>query len=285
MSFVQVLLAGGLGNRMFEYAFARGYAERHGLELRRETCILDQIFDIPACPPVDGSVSQVVSAENVKTEDNGQPGWAGRTGVTIVGMGQHQDCLDYYTRAKAREWFKLRPELEELVKDVPILNLVANPREGDYAFACNPMVLIDRQAYIAACEEQGYDSLWLYFLDGETHWRIPGIPVEKPWGQLNDEEKGKLPGTKARLDFLPDWAILLRAKILFRSNSTFSWWGAALGEHDKVFCPNVARVRPEDGILPNNPTRKPQIVPFVEGNHLPMIAGYPWATELHLKEQ
>lgn len=273
MSFVQVLLAGGLGNRMFEYAFARGYAERHGLQLRRETCILDKIFDIPEDPPADVANAPNRSAENVHE-------WDGESGVTILGMGQHQRCLDYYSRAKVREWFRLRPNLEELVRDVPSMELVASVRQGDYAYACNPMVLIDPQSYVDACDQHGLDKHKIYWLHSELHYRVPQIDVELPWMNLNDHEKGKLPGMGARLDFLPDLALMMRAKVVLRSNSTFAWWAATLGDA-RVFCPNLDGIDAAAGLW--DEMRHPQKVPFVEGNHKPMISGMWFCTDLNLK--
>jgi hypothetical protein len=274
MNFVQVRLAGGLGNQMFEYSFARAYAEKHGFELRCLTGILHKFFVLPPNAPADQDLPERPNTECEK--------WDGESSVTIIGMGQMQKNLDYYSKAKVREWFTLRPEYAELVKDVPAMELVANVREGDYTYSCNPLVLIDRNSFLDACDQYGLDKSKLYFLDGETHYRIPQIEVGKPWNELDDYEKGKLEGDKCRLDWLPDWAVLLRAKVLLRPNSTFSWWGAELGTHERVFCPDLSGVDPDAGIA--GLLRKPQKVPFVEGNHTPMARGYWFCTELRLKE-
>jgi hypothetical protein len=280
MSFVQVSLAGGLGNRMFEYAFARAYTEKHGLELRCETCILHKIFDLPPNAPADRT--DILNCHTEYFEE-----WDGKSEITIRGMAQHQKNLDLYSRTKAREWFKLRPQYAELVKDVPTMDLVASLRLGDYTYACNPFPWISRESYHDCCDHFGLDKAKLFFLDGEQHYRIPQIPVQKLWVQLSDTENGKLAGTEFRLDFLPDLALLLRAKILLRAHSTFSWWAAALGEHERVFCPDVGAVNAADGI--RDGVRYPQRVPFVEGNHKPMsnTKGTSYAnqfSDLNLKE-
>lgn len=275
MSFVQVLLAGGLGNRLFEYAFARGYAERHRLELRCERSILNKFFQIPDHAPADQDLPLVANTEVEK--------WDGQSGVSIIGMGQHQKNLDYYSKAKVKEWFKLRPEYEELIKDVPEMDLVANPREGDYAYACNPMVLVSRKSYLDACDTYGLNKDRIFWLDGENHYRVPGIKVEKPWNELNDHQKGKLPGDGAVLDWLPDWAVLTRASVILRSNSTFSWWAATLGRADRVFAPDTSKVSADLGI--RGDVRVPQDVPFVDGNHPPMASGLWFLSDLNLKDE
>ena len=121
----------------------------------------------------------------------------------------------------------------------------------------------------------------MYFLDGETHYRIPEIPVESPWVNLDATQQGKI-GDAARLDFLPDLALMMRAKVLLRSNSTFAWWAATLGDAERVFSPDIRAVTPA-GPVPGTLYRAPQDVPFVEGNHMPMAWGWPFLSELHLK--
>jgi hypothetical protein len=190
-------------------------------------------------------------------------------------MGQHQRFLTY-TRADCRRWFRLKPECAELVKDVPALPLVANLRRGDYCYACNPFVVIDEQSYIDCCEKYGLDARQIYWLNGEDHYRVPGIAVEKPWVKLSDEEKF------TRLDFLPDLALMMRAKVLMRSNSTFAWWAATLGNNERVFAPDVSGIDPSRSRrgLGRDCVR----VPFVEGNHPPVAAGYDFLSELRLAD-
>ena len=272
MSFVQVKMAGGLGNRMFQYAFARGYAERHKLELRCDPSVLNKIFELPDYAAADQTM---IELPNVSVDE-----WDGASRLTITGMGQHQKCLNFYTRTQVRSWFKLRPKYAELVKDVPVMELVANLRRGDYCFACNPFVVVSEQSYLNCCDKYGLPKEKIFWLDGEQHYRIPQIPVEKPWIELSDEEQGKTRGTNSRMDFLPDLALMMRAKILLRSNSTFAWWAATLGDNDRVFSPDTSSV---DTAKANfNKWRLPQIVPFVEGNHLPVATGYWFMSELRL---
>ena len=278
MKAVQVSLSNGLGNQMFQYAFARSYAERHGYELHTPQTPLRKIFQID--DPLATRTLPLMAGDHSHTGYGFGVLRDGAYDVELTGQRQHQEELTY-TRSDAKRWFKLRPEMEELVKDVPSMDVVANLRRGDYTYACNPFVVISEQSYLDACDKFGIDKSKLYFLDGETHYRIPEIPVESPWVNLDATQQGKV-GDAARLDFLPDLALMMRAKVLLRSNSTFAWWAATLGDAERVFSPDIRAVTPA-GPVPGTLYRAPQHVPFVEGNHMPMAWGWPFLSELHLK--
>jgi hypothetical protein len=184
MKAVQVSLSNGLGNQMFQYAFARSYAERHGYELHTPQTPLRAIFEIND-PPADRKLPLMAG-------DHSQTGYGfgvlrdGAYDVELTGQRQHQEELTY-TRRDAKRWFKLRPEMEELVKNVPSMEVVANLRRGDYTYGCNPFVVVSEDSYIEACGQYGIDATRIYWLYGETHYRIPGIPVDKPWVALTAE--------------------------------------------------------------------------------------------------
>ena len=82
------------------------------------------------------------------------------------------------------------------------------------------------------------------------------------------------------MDFLPDFVVMMRAKNLLRANSTFGWWAHELGSNDRVFCPDVTKVDANQGI--QGQKRVPQFVPFVEGNHMPVVPCIPYLSELRL---
>ena len=277
MKAVQVSLSNGLGNQMFQYAFARSYAERHGYELHTPQTPLRKIFQIDdplatrTLPLMAGDHSQTGYGFGVLKD--------GAHDVELTGQRQHQEELTY-TRSDAKRWFKLRPQMEELVKDVPSMEVVANLRRGDYTYSCNPFIVVSMQSYLDACDKFGIDKAKLYWLDGETHYQVPGIAVQRPWVQLDAVEQGKV-GPDIRLDFLPDLALMMRAKILLRSNSSFAWWAATLGDNERVFSPDVTNVDANAGIT--GLFRAEQSVPFVEGNHPAMCWGWPFLSELHLK--
>lgn len=79
---------------------------------------------------------------------------------------------------------------------------------------------------------------------------------------------------RAGLGFLPDFFLLMRAKVLLRANSTFSFWAHVLGDNERVFSPDLKGITPKAGVL--------QSVPFVEGNHCAISCVHPNCSDLYL---
>jgi hypothetical protein len=75
------------------------------------------------------------------------------------------------------------------------------------------------------------------------------------------------------LGILPDWYRLLKAPILFRGNSTFSWWAATLGYHERVFAP----------VVEFRAGGQEHDCDFVEGNW-PRFASLDFVTDMRIKE-
>jgi hypothetical protein len=163
---------------------------------------------------------------------------------------QDQDSL-IYSRADARRWFAWRPEVEQSLSIVPTLGLVAHWRRGDYLSLGYPVVGLS--AFLSAVVGHGFGK--------ET---IGWSREESP--HLHD-------GFTGELSFVPDFCRLMRARVLFRANSSFSWWAATLG-NGRVFSPIIDGL--QGGI-------EHDAVPFVEGNH-PKLAELPFITDLHLSE-
>lgn len=174
----------------------------------------------------------------------------GSEDMLIDGYCQNQQSI-IYSRADCRRWFKLKPEVEAKLIERHYYALPhAHFRRGDYAGAGYP--LVSKRAVEAAMLQYGiYD---------------PCVPV-------SDETPRGDPDFPGELSFLPDFYRLMRAPILFRANSSFSWWAAALG-HGRVFSPIITGLT--GGVEHDN-------VPFVEGNY-PRLCELSFVTDLHLKE-
>lgn len=177
----------------------------------------------------------------------------GTEDLVIDGYCQNQQSL-IYSRADCRRWFALRPEIEEaLIASVKIEKCPhAHLRKGDY-ISCGYPVL-SMKAVIRAMRERGMAE---YF-----------VPVSDEFPLVHDG------ATMIGLSFLPDFYRLTRAPVLFRANSSFSWWAATLS-HGKVFSPVITGLA--GGVEHDN-------VPFVEGNW-PRLCELDFVTDLHLKEQ
>lgn len=174
----------------------------------------------------------------------------GTEDFVMDGYCQNQQSL-IYTRADCRRWFTFRPEIIDLLKSVPVYNLpYAHFRRGDYASANYPLV--------------GSKSVELAMLQFGIH--DPCVPV-------SDDTPTGGPEFSGGLEFLPDFYRLMTAPILFRANSSFSYWASVLG-NGRTFSPVITGLA--GGVEHDN-------VLYVEGNH-PALADLPNITELYLSE-
>lgn len=163
---------------------------------------------------------------------------------------QDQDSL-IYTRKQAKEWFTFKPEVLEKLQQYTTPYIAAHRRVGDYAAL--EYVVVSRDSYWKACREFGYDPNRVRMFEDAT-------------------ATGQVPQDKWQ--FLPDFYQMTQAEVLFRGNSTFSWWAATLSDA-KVYSPVIE---------PHMIGGREWDCKFVEGNH-PKFANLPGITDLHLKDE
>lgn len=244
MSVLNCHFLGRLGNAMFTYAFARAFAERNGLELHTDPWIGQQIWQLnePTC------VGDLPRKDEFDIRD-------GDRDISYRSYSQQQRCLDIYSRADCKRWFQLRPEVARRAAHFPAERFLAHHRKGDYHWDGSAYPVISRAAYEAAfIRETGNDPEKLGFVSEEQPHHDPYFPAE--------------------LSMVPDFLRLTNAQMLFRANSSFSWWAAVLSNAD-VFSPLCAHLH--GGQIHDN-------VEFVEGNW-PRLAGFSYTTDLHLREK
>lgn len=153
-----------------------------------------------------------------------------------------------YTREQVRGWFQFREPYQKMFDDCKPEDLLAHRRVGDYAGA--GFVVVSEKSYKVAAKAFGYDPDRLVFVTEENPTR---------WGDVDDD-----------VAFLPDFIRMMKAKVLFRGNSSFSWWASALGDA-KTYSPVI------DGLCGG----KEQDCDFVEGNHARTVE-LDFVTELRL---
>ena len=227
---------GRFGNQLFSYAFARGYAEHHGYDFQCTSWLGQQVFVLEDAPITTKGLR---SANELTANGEGD--------LHFHTYGQSQKAL-FYTRSQARKWFQVHSNILESLPDRRDA-FVAHWRSGDYKGYHYPVV--SRKSIYRACDQQGFDVSRLCIISDE-------------WPTQDNRYKGSM-------DFLPDWIRLLRAEILFRANSSFSWWAGVLGNAKRIFSPVI------DGLEGG----KEHDVEFVEGNY-PRLANLDFVTDLHL---
>lgn len=206
---LNLCLQGRLGNGLFQFCFARAFAEKHGHELRMGDWIGRKIFNLPDYPPIQERYTEQISelSLNPKHADYS---------FEWLGYAQHQDCL-IYTRSQVCKWLPFRKEIYQRLDNccIPIGGVVAHRRVGDFIGYGYPVV--SKKSYLDAAEECGFDSRLVEFVTEEN-------PII--CRHLKD------------MDFLLDFYRMMNATVLFRGNSCFSWWAATLGGA-RVFSPNI----------------------------------------------
>jgi hypothetical protein len=169
----------------------------------------------------------------------------------LVFSGYNQDDASLvYSRRWILNTLRLRPEIQaKLDTFVPQGEIVAHVRRGDYKDLQYPLVSLS--SYYRAAANLGFEKLAI----------------------VSEEAPLTHPDFTGDLSFLPDFYRLLKAKALFRANSSFSWWAGTLSEA-QVYAP----------VIDGKPGGVESDCDFVAGNW-PKLANLPVCTDLHLKEQ
>ncbi len=239
---ISVSLQGRFGNQLFQYVFARAYAKRFGAELLCGPWIGEKIFQISNCRPPPSDLG--FPRRNEKTLQDSE------TEIELRGYFQDQNSVSFYTRENVRDWLAFRPEIKAKLDRIQFTDdrCVAHRRVGDYAGYGYPVVSL-----------KSYHD----FLTRFGAWSCTFITEENPW---RDKE------FVGELEFLPDFYRMMRAEVLFRGNSSFSWWASALG-NARTFSPIVSGLK----------GGQEHHCSFVEGNW-PRFCNLDFCTDLHLSE-
>jgi hypothetical protein len=199
---IQVKFAGYFGNQLHEYVACRKYAEILGAKLEVPDWEGRHIF---------GLLDPVWSCDLPERNGDESFEW-GDTNIRLSGYFQLQKWIGLLSRVELRRWLVVRPEIIDVCPMRGGSYTAAHMRQGDYVG--NPFYAnIPERSYLRACEEHGL--------------------VIDTWAKQNSPRY-----MQGIPDFLPDFLMLMRATVLLRANSTFSWWAGALGDGD-VYAPVV----------------------------------------------
>lgn len=254
---------GRAGNAMFQFAFAMGYAKAMGCDLLTNDWWGRRVFPAAAAIPIiDLSNLRKTHCDSVchlLSPPLPLDYFFGQTDIDLNVYAQHQLHINFYSRKDVREWFRLNPELEAFAPNAKNFLSVKHLRRGDYT--TDPTF----QRLYCTVSDESYDQAIKTFNIPE-----PIIPVfdgcDRGMRAISVKYLAEL-----GVPWLHDWLLLREAAHLLRSNSTFAWWAATLG-NGKVYSPLV-----EDKV--GN-----QTVSFTEGNW-PNTAGvFKNQSNLHLKE-
>ena len=206
---------GRFGNQLFQYAFARAYAEKYNasLEIPSDWFGYEVFKDIKGRP-----ISKNIKSSKMDTTPPLQEGAC----INLFGYYQSAEALEYLSVKKIREWFQFKDSIFEKFKDTKH-DIVIHKRRGDYVKHRKRFCIVSEKSYYDLCEKEGLDASKALWVSDENDGK----------NATEDEKKNSL---------LNDFFELMNAETMIRSNSTFSYWAGILGNNKKIYSPIVRGV-------------------------------------------
>ena len=235
------------GNQLFRYATAKAYAQKHNYILEvPKNWIGREIFENVKDPIVENEYLKC----NLEDIPNGE------SYIKLEGHFEHQKSVDLYSKQDVLWWFKLKEQYDyPKIKDY---YTTSHLRRGDFFNIKNRRCIVAKVCFKKAIIDNGYDINKIIWI---------GEDIKQPF-----YEEFNIP---KEFYFLYDFVLLKNADVIFRSDSTFSWWSAALS-NAKIFSPIIG-----SKIGWNHDIK------FIEGNH-PTLFYYSRdpskTTDLYLKD-
>jgi hypothetical protein len=199
---------GRFGNQIFQYLFARAYAEKYNATLEIPSWVGEKVFKNVSHPKPSGTLP-ITAIDNVP--------W-GNVNINLMGYYQKKEFISILSEKKIRDWLQFQDKWIEKFKDLQY-NIVAHLRIGDLPSQdLSIFCILSENSYLKACDKFGIDKKEIVWLKEET---------QQKRNDLDDD-----------LQFLPDFFTMMNAKVLLRGNSTFSFW-AGFFNKGKVYSPVV----------------------------------------------
>ena len=252
---IGVKISGGIGNQMWQYAYGRALSIKLGTELKLDLrnffpgkrLLALQYYDIHAGFLTDDDriglklVKQnqaIPSMEQPFDEDN----------LYLVGYWQNPYYLKI-SEGQIRAELQLRAHLREdserwleKIRKSPCAVSI-HIRRGDYLAEKNKGVYLNLTSdyYYRAVKKiiKRYSDVELFIFTNDTRWCQEQLHFDSPFYYVdcNDEDHG-----------FEDLYLMSQCRHHIIANSTFSWWGAWLGQNDDkcVIAPDKYFVR-DDG--------------------------------------
>lgn len=214
---------GRWGNKILAYCFAKGLARANGAELQwPENSPLRKVFQIND-PFIEDNGAIQTSLDSIPTQKHIDTLGT----IDLNGYWQFQDALDYYTRTDMLTWLQFQPWVLDILDQLPQYTLVVHKRRGDYT---------QKPEYYCNIKDSSFDRILetvksILPIDGVTDTNTVHIISEE--NPMQDPVCDKL-----GLGFLPDWLLMVKARGVIRSNSTFSYTAPIFGKNN-VLAPVV----------------------------------------------
>lgn len=210
---LRLKFTGRWGNKIGQYCAVRTLAERLGCTLEVPAWEGREVF------PATTTDKFPTDTKLLPTAFDAIPS---KGGFVLHGYWQYQQALDLMRRSTLRQWLAVDSKWLALCPRPKPFYVAAHLRRGDYLKHKGKFAVVTRLAFEKAIVAAGYNL-------ADVVW----VSEEAPGGA------GVYP---PHLSFLHDFLLLWRADVVFRANSTFSFWAAALGQAKEVWSPRVGRM-------------------------------------------
>ncbi|MGN1063463.1 MAG: alpha-1,2-fucosyltransferase, partial [Alphaproteobacteria bacterium] len=238
--YVETHPGAGLGNRMFQYAAAFGYAEKHGKKLFiNDDNTLFELFEISAGKSSENPLlyshienSEELSSRILFTDSFDENMFANPFYISLMGYAQNPRFFNHVAKKIKREFrFKipLAKKNQLIAKQMERENSIClHVRRGDYLTVYPTLTLSYYQEAVRYILTKDSEKPHLYVFSNDTPW------LEKHF---------KLP---YKVSIIPqnrgieDMQLMTHCRHNVIANSSFSWWGAYLNPN-----PNKIVVLPD----------------------------------------
>jgi hypothetical protein len=211
---------GRWGNQLFQYCFAKAFAQKYNLPLKVPSDWCGRkIFQIedPVC---DNAYSVRTPLDYIPTDKDISEA---SQDIDLFGYWQFQESIDHFSKKWILDNLRLNSKYSYAFLKRGIY-VAAHKRRGDYVSTyLNRYCSISDASYDKTISDLFDDqSIFAYF-----------VTEENPLRDSQCESDG--------IGFFADFSFLANADMLIRSNSTFGWWAGVFCEINKgkVYSPLV----------------------------------------------
>ena len=199
------------GNELFQYAVAKAYARKNNYILEiPKNWIGREIFENVKDPVIENDYP-VCDLDNISDE--------GESYIRLDGYFESLKSINMYSKQDVLWWFKLKEKYDyPKIKDYYV---TAHLRRGDFLNIKNGRCVVAKICFKEAIINNGYNINKIIWV---------GEDIKQPFYEEFNISK--------ELYFLYDFVLLKNSDVIFRSDSTFSWWAASLS-NAKIFSPVI----------------------------------------------
>lgn len=227
---------GRFGNQLFQYAMLFGVSKRNGFDFgipMNSQCTLGKVFEgIQFIPSTDSllSIKQTVVEPNGAATVFLPEVFRLPDGVNYAGYFQSPKYFSQVEQ-ELKQHLQIKPSILSRVKeftdkhrDIGFIHV----RRGDYTTikngTCHPPITLD---YIKSAVDRSKAKKFVVLSD------------DMEWCRNNLGFVDAIASPFSGEDFIYDFVLMTQCRSAIISNSSFSWWGAWLGEEKDVIAPSV----------------------------------------------